>query len=105
MQTMIDYEKYENMSKKTIFNHFLKAEQKLKLLEENFKEKIKQQKELVKFLKAKTKNKLNEKEVLNKTYTIKSSSIMKKLRKDFEKLSQAEQEQVKQEVYKECGLI
>lgn len=59
-QASINYQKYESMSQKTIFNHLLKAEAKLSLLEENFKNKINAQKELVKFLRAKSKiNKKN----------------------------------------------
>lgn len=46
MPTTIDYAKYANMNKRTIFNHLLKAEAKLTNLEENFKEKISEQKEL-----------------------------------------------------------
>ena len=52
MQTTIDYQKYELMDKRTVFNHLLKAEAKLNALEQEFKTKIKAQKELVKFLKA-----------------------------------------------------
>ena len=63
MQATIDYQKYENMSKRTIFNHLLKAEAKLSSLEEDFKNKIATQKELVKFLRAKTKSKIDEKNI------------------------------------------
>lgn len=62
-QAAIDYQKYENMSKRTIFNHLLKAEAKLSSLEQDFKNKIATQKELVKFLRAKTKSKIDEKNV------------------------------------------
>ena len=61
MQTTIDYQKYELMDKRTVFNHLLKAEAKLNALEQEFKTKIKVQKELVKFLKAKSK--IDEKEI------------------------------------------
>lgn len=63
MNTTINYEKYEAMSKRNIFNQLLKAEAKLSALEQDFKEKISAQKELVKFLRAKTKSKIYEKEI------------------------------------------
>ena len=62
-QVTIDYQKYESMSKRTIFNHLLKAEAKLGSLEQDFKNKINTQKELVKFLRAKTKSKIDEKNI------------------------------------------
>ena len=51
-QATIDYQKYESMSKRTIFNHLLKAEAKLSSLEQDFK-----------FLRAKTKSKIDEKNI------------------------------------------
>lgn len=63
MDTAINYEKYENMDRRTIFNQLLKAEEKLTKLEKDFKTKITIQKELVKFLRAKTKSKIDEKEI------------------------------------------
>ncbi|RKV95416.1 MAG: formate dehydrogenase [Campylobacter sp.] len=63
MNTSINYEKYETMSKRSIFNQLLKAEAKLSSLEQDFKEKISAQRELVKFLRAKTKSKIDEKNI------------------------------------------
>ena len=40
MDTTINYEKYENMDRRTIFNQLLKAEEKLTKLEKDFKTKI-----------------------------------------------------------------
>ena len=65
MQTTIDYQKYELMDKRTVFNHLLKAEAKLNALEQEFKTKIKAQKELVKFLKSKAKSRLDKKNSLD----------------------------------------
>lgn len=65
MQTTIDYQKYELMDKRTVFNHLLKAEAKLNALEQDFKAKIKAQKELVRFLKSKAKSRLDKKNSLD----------------------------------------
>lgn len=58
MQT-IAYEKYESMDKRSLFNALLNAEKKFERMREN----LNVQKELIKFLKAKTKKKIDEKEI------------------------------------------
>ncbi|WP_156847896.1 formate dehydrogenase, partial [Campylobacter ureolyticus] len=88
MDTAINYEKYENMDRRTIFNQLLKAEEKLTKLEKDFKTKITIQKELVKFLRAKTKSKIDE----PKFYSLSEAPSIKKLDAEFEKLSKHEQE-------------
>ena len=55
MQT-IAYEKYESMDKRSLFNALLNAEKKFERMREN----LNVQKELIKFLKAKTKKKIDE---------------------------------------------
>ena len=99
MDTTINYEKYENMDRRTIFNQLLKAEEKLTKLEEDFKTKITIQKELVKFLRAKTKSKIDE----PKFYSLSEAPSIKKLDAEFEKLSEHEQEALIAEVKKEMG--
>lgn len=99
MDTAINYEKYENMDRRTIFNQLLKAEEKLTKLEKDFKTKITIQKELVKFLRAKTKSKINE----PKFYSLSEAPSIKKLDAEFEKLSKHEQEALIAEVKKEMG--
>lgn len=99
MDTTINYEKYENMDRRTIFNQLLKAEEKLTKLEKDFKTKITTQKELVKFLRAKTKSKIDE----PKFYSLSEAPSIKKLDAEFEKLSKHEQEALISEVKKEMG--
>lgn len=99
MDTTINYEKYENMDRRTIFNQLLKAEEKLTKLEKDFKAKITIQKELVKFLRAKTKSKIDE----PKFYSLSEAPSIKKLDAEFEKLSKHEQEALIAEVKKEMG--
>lgn len=99
MDTTINYEKYENMDRRTIFNQLLKAEEKLTKLEKDFKTKITIQKELVKFLRAKTKSKIDE----PKFYGLSEAPSIKKLDAEFEKLSKHEQEALIAEVKKEMG--
>lgn len=99
MDTAINYEKYENMDRRTIFNQLLKAEEKLTKLEKDFKTKITIQKELVKFLRAKTKSKIDE----PKFYSLSEAPSIKKLDAKFEKLSKHEQEALIAEVKKEMG--
>lgn len=99
MDTTINYEKYENMDRRTIFNQLLKAEEKLTKLEKDFKTKITTQKELVKFLRAKTKSKIDE----PKFYSLSEAPSIKKLDAEFEKLSKHEQEALITEVKKEMG--
>lgn len=99
MDTAINYEKYENMDRRTIFNQLLKAEEKLTKLEKDFKTKITIQKELVKFLRAKTKSKIDE----PKFYSLSETPSIKKLDAEFEKLSKHEQEALIAEVKKEMG--
>lgn len=99
MDTAINYEKYENMDRRTIFNQLLKAEEKLTKLEKDFKTKITIQKELVKFLRAKTKSKIDE----QKFYSLSEAPSIKKLDAEFEKLSKHEQEALIAEVKKEMG--
>ena len=99
MDTAINYEKYENMDRRTIFNQLLKAEEKLTKLEKDFKTKITIQKELVKFLRAKTKSKIDE----PKFYSLSEEPSIKKLDAEFEKLSKHEQEALIAEVKKEMG--
>ena len=99
MDTAINYEKYENMDRRTIFNQLLKAEEKLTKLEKDFKTKITTQKELVKFLRAKTKSKIDE----PKFYSLSEAPSIKKLDAEFEKLSKHEQEALITEVKKEMG--
>ncbi|WP_297576590.1 hypothetical protein [uncultured Campylobacter sp.] len=99
MDTTINYEKYENMDRRTIFNQLLKAEKKLYKLEKDFKTKITTQKELVKFLRAKTKSKINE----PKLYSLSEAPSIKKLDAEFEKLPKHEQEALIAEVKKEMG--
>ena len=99
MDTAINYEKYENMDRRTIFNQLLKAEEKLTKLEKDFKTKITIQKELVKFLRAKTKSKFDE----PKFYSLSEAPSIKKLDAEFEKLSKHEQEALIAEVKKEMG--
>lgn len=99
MDTTINYEKYENMDRRTIFNQLLKAEEKLTKLEKDFKTKISTQKELVKFLRAKTKSKIDE----PKFYSLSEAPSIKKLDAEFEKLSKHEQEALIAEVKEEMG--
>lgn len=99
MDTAINYEKYENMDRRTIFNQLLKAEEKLTKLEKDFKTKITIQKELIKFLRAKTKSKIDE----PKFYSLSEAPSIKKLDAEFEKLSKHEQEALIAEVKKEMG--
>lgn len=99
MDTTINYEKYENMDRRTIFNQLLKAEEKLTKLEKDFKTKITTQKELVKFLRAKTKSKIDE----PKFYSLSEAPSIKKLDAEFEKLPKHEQEALIAEVKKEMG--
>lgn len=99
MDITINYEKYENMDRRTIFNQLLKAEEKLTKLEKDFKTKITIQKELVKFLRAKTKSKIDE----PKFYSLSEAPSIKKLDAEFEKLSKHEQEALIAEVKKEMG--
>lgn len=99
MDTAINYEKYENMDRRTIFNQLLKAEEKLTKLEKDFKTKITTQKELVKFLRAKTKSKIDE----PKFYSLSEAPSIKKLDVEFEKLPKHEQEALIAEVKKEMG--
>lgn len=99
MDTAINYEKYENMDRRTIFNQLLKAEEKLTKLEKDFKTKITIQKELVKFLRAKTKSKIDE----PKFYSLSEAPSIKKLDAEFEKLSKHEQKALIAEVKKEMG--
>jgi hypothetical protein len=99
MDTTINYEKYENMDRRTIFNQLLKAEEKLTKLEKDFKTKITIQKELVKFLRAKTKSKIDE----PKFYSLSEAPSIKKLDAEFEKLPKHEQEALIAEVKKEMG--
>lgn len=97
MDTTINYEKYENMDRRIIFNQLLKAEEKLTKLEKDFKTKITFQKELVKFLRAKTKSKIDEPEF----YSLSEAPSIKKLDAEFEKLPKHEQEALIAEVKKE----
>lgn len=99
MDTTINYEKYENMDRRTIFNQLLKAEEKLTKLEKDFKTKITIQKELVKFLRAKKKSKIDE----PKFYSLSEAPSIKKLDAEFEKLPKHEQEALIAEVKKEMG--
>jgi hypothetical protein len=99
MNTTINYEEYENMDRRTIFNQLLKAEEKLTKLEKDFKTKITIQKELVKFLRAKTKSKIDE----PKFYSLSEAPSIKKLDAEFEKLPKHEQEALIAEVKKEMG--
>ena len=99
MDTTINYEKYENMDRRTIFNQLLKAEEKLTKLEKDFKTKITIQKELVKFLRSKTKSKIDE----PKFYSLSEAPSIKKLDAEFEKLPKHEQEALIAEVKKEMG--
>lgn len=99
MDTRINYEKYENMDRRTIFNQLLKAEEKLTKLEKDFRTKITIQKELVKFLRAKTKSKIDE----PKFYNLSEAPSIKKLDAEFEKLPKHEQEALIAEVKKEMG--
>ncbi|CAD7289493.1 hypothetical protein LMG7974_01570 [Campylobacter majalis] len=61
MQTTIDYQKYDNMSKKSLFNALLSAEKKYDTMRENLEKKIKAQRELVSFLREKITLSINEK--------------------------------------------
>ncbi|HDX6307844.1 TPA: hypothetical protein RPW25_001946 [Campylobacter fetus subsp. venerealis] len=59
MATAITYEKYEYMTKRQIFTALLNAEKKF----EKMKSDLESQKDLVNFLKAKSKKKIDEKEI------------------------------------------
>lgn len=95
----IDYAKYEKMDKRKLFNNLINAEKKLYKLEQDFKNKIDMQKELVKFLRAKTKSKIDE----PKFYSLSEAPSIKKLDAEFEKLPKHEQEVLIAEVKKEMG--
>lgn len=95
----LDYEKYKDMSKESIFNQLLKEEKKLN----SFNEKLKTQQELVNFLKKELKNKLSGK--AKKNYTLENSPALKFTAECFNSFSEQEQEKIKNEVLKECGLL
>lgn len=100
MSATIDYQKYENMSKRNLFNALLSAEKKYETLKENLEQKLNAQAQLVEFLKAKIKTQLEKSE----NYALSEAPSMQKIRKDFKTLSSSEQEQIKSEVYAECGI-
>ena len=87
------------MDKRKLFNNLINAEKKLYKLEQDFKNKIDIQKELVKFLRAKTKSKIDE----PKFYSLSETPSIKKLDAEFEKLPKHEQEVLITEVKKEMG--
>lgn len=95
MLNSINYEKYENMSKRSLFNSLLKEEKKASDLQN----KIKEQMSLISYLKTKVKSVIDE-----TSYTLESSPAMKEIRKEFESLPKDEQEQIRAEMLLECGL-
>lgn len=56
MLKSIDYQKYENMNKRQLFNAFLKEEQKYEKLKENFETKVQTHLSLISYLRTKIKS-------------------------------------------------
>lgn len=92
----VKHQKYENMSKKTLLNRLLKTEAKL----DKLKQELSDKKDLVKFLRIKTKNNIDEKQY----YTLENAPSMKNFKEEFEALPKDEQKNIRNEVYRECGL-
>ena len=95
MQTHINYSKYEAMTRRALFNSLEREEKKLSSIQEV----LRQQLELINYLKAKVKSKIDE----PKSYILSEAPSIKKLDAEFEKLSQAEQEAIKAEVIAQMG--
>ena len=95
MQTQINYAKYEAMTRRALFNSLEREEKKLSSIQEV----LRQQLELINYLKAKVKSKIDE----PKSYKLSEATSIKKLDAEFEKLSQAEQEAIKAEVIAQMG--
>ena len=95
MQTQINYAKYEAMTRRALFNSLEREEKKLRSIQEV----LRQQLELINYLKAKVKSKIDE----PKSYKLSEAPSIKKLDAEFEKLSQAEQEAIKAEVIAQMG--
>ena len=95
MQTQINYAKYEAMTRRALFNSLEREEKKLSSIQEL----LRQQLELINYLKAKVKSKIDE----PKSYKLSEAPSIKKLDEEFEKLSQAEQEEIRAEVIAQMG--
>ena len=95
MQTHINYSKYEARTRRALFNSREREEKKLSSIQEL----LRQQSELISYLKAKVKSKIDE----PKSYKLSEAPSIKKLDAEFEKLSQAEQEAIKAEVIAQMG--
>ena len=95
MQTQINYAKYEAMTRRALLNSLEREEKKLSSIQEV----LRQQLELINYLKAKVKSKIDE----PKSYKLSEAPSIKKLDAEFEKLSQAEQEAIKAEVIAQMG--
>lgn len=95
MLKTIDYEKYENMDKRSLFNTLLKEEKKANEL----KSKIDMQMSLINYLKSRVKSVIDE-----PSYTLENSPALKMIRNNFEDLTVQEQNQLRAEVLNECGI-
>ena len=95
MQTHINYSKYEAMTRRALFNSLEREEKKLSSIQEV----LRQQSELISYLKAKVKSKIDE----PNSYTLSEAPSIKKLDAEFEKLPQAEKEAIRAEVIAEMG--
>ena len=95
MQTQINYAKYEAMTRRALCNSLEREEKKLSSIQEL----LRQQLELINYLKAKVKSKIDE----PKSYKLSEAPSIKKLDAEFEKLSQAEQEEIRAEVIAQMG--
>lgn len=94
MPSIINYDKYENMSKRSLFSALLNAEKKYSTIKENFEAKLNNQEQLINYLKIKIKTKIDE----PIHYNLSEAPIIKKLDEEFKKLSNKEQEKIIKEV-------
>ena len=97
--TAIDYEKYNNMNERQLYNSLLNARKKEQKIKAEAEKKLNETKELIKFLTAKVKENLD----APKYYTLESSPALNKIRNDFEKLPLEKQEQLNNELEKELS--
>ncbi|TLD82946.1 hypothetical protein LS70_006565 [Helicobacter sp. MIT 11-5569] len=101
MASKIDYEKYANMSEKQLLNSLLLAKKSEAKLKADFEIKLKNKNALIRFLKAKLKEKLD----LPKYdfIPLEQSQSYKSYKKGFEKMSASEKAELKAEVESEIN--
>lgn len=96
MQSSINYEKYSNMSERQLLNALLLTEKSVTKLKADFNAKLKNKSELIKFLKAKLKEKIDK----PKYYTLDTAPAIKEIDERLKKEPQLA-EQLKRELDEE----